>query len=219
MVLESLLLVSALLAPAVPDTLPIPRRELPPNFDGSVSDAEYGPPSLTLATASGPAPVWLVRAGDCVYVAARFRDSLPYWGDDFVLVLDPDGSAGARPGEGDRGWVIRRTLDSSVVYAAQPSGRWEPPGGSRSIGALRAGEGWAVRTRADSSGWSVELRLDARLLAGDAASGRPARLAVRAYADRVPPEQALSTWPAVPAGTRVQLLERTPDLWIPVRLR
>ena len=219
MLVESLVAISALFAQPTPDTLRIAHRAVPPSFDGFASEVEYGAPSLTLRTASGPAPVWLSRAGDCVYVAARFRDSLPYWGDDFVLVLDPDGSAGARPSEGDRGWVVRRTLDSSVVYSAQPSGRWEPPGGARSLGSVRAGEGWAVRTHTDSTGWSLELRLDARLFAGEPSTGRLARLAIRSYADGLPPEQALSTWPGVPPGSRVQLLERTPDLWIPVRLQ
>ncbi len=129
--------VCLVLVAAVPDTVRVARLAHAPVLDGSVSRAEYGEPAILIATAGGAAEVRIALHGDDLYVAATMRDSSFYWGDDFVVSLDPDGSGGAAPGSGDRQWYLRRTLDSSVVGTAS-GGRWPQ---SSMLGAAREGPG------------------------------------------------------------------------------
>ena len=53
------------------DTLRIREAVTAPRFDGVVTDAEYGNPTVTLPTAQGGVKIWVVRSGDTAYVAAR----------------------------------------------------------------------------------------------------------------------------------------------------
>jgi len=121
------LLVALALVPGGGDTLRI--RALtgsPPSFDGVVAEREYGTPSVEMPTAQGGVRVWSVRSGDTVYIAARMTDSTFYWGDDFVISLDPLGDRTPGPGHDDTQWYFRRVLDSSVVNRGR-HGRWMAP--------------------------------------------------------------------------------------------
>ena len=195
-------------APA--DTLRVQALSAVPAIDGRIADGEYGDASVTLQTATGAVRVRLGHRDGALFVGAEIPDSTLYWGDDLVVALDPDGSAGAAPGAGDRLWIIRRAADSSVAVVAAGDGRWEPPGGARTIGATHYGAGWALATRDGGGRWVVELRIDVPA----AASGTP-RIAIRTFNDQ--PGPAWVTWPA-PAGVPAQRVERIPDHWAPLVL-
>src|SRR4051794_9381598 len=109
------------------DTLDVRTLARTPVLDGRVDDAEYGAPAIRITTAAGEALVRVGRRDGYVYIAATLPDTSFYWGDDFVVSIDPDGSGGTNPGDGDRQWYLRRTLDSSAVFTAA-GGRWETPG-------------------------------------------------------------------------------------------
>ena len=145
---------------------------------------------------------------DSLHVQASLPDTSYYWGDDLVVSLDPDGSGGADPGDGDRQWYIRRDADSSVVLTAA-AGRWMTPGKEPPmLGSKRSGEGWLLATSSDSLGWTVHLRIARSLL------GKAPRIAFRTY-DSAP--RGWWSWPAPREGERATLVERTPDRWIPMR--
>lgn len=146
---------------------------------------------------------------DSMFVLATMPDTSFYWGDDFVVSLDVDGSGGKSPGDGDRQWYVRRDPDSSVVSTAS-GGRWAPPGFEPpKLGAARSGDGWAVSTSSDSASWSVHLRIARALL------GKKPRIAFRTYDDA---PQGWWSWPAPREGERATLVERTPDRWIPLEV-
>ncbi len=84
------------------DSLDVRRLGRAPSFDGRVDAAEYGAPSIRIPTAAGEVTAWLGRHDGYLYVAAVLPDSSFYWGDDLVVSIDPDGSGGSSPGDGDR---------------------------------------------------------------------------------------------------------------------
>lgn len=180
-----------------------------PSFDGAVSEGEYGAPSAVLPAAQGGVQVWSVRAGDTVFIAARMRDSTFYWGDDFVISLDPLGDRTPGPGHDDTQWYLRRVLDSSVVNRGR-HGRWMAPGDDPDwrLGKERSGDGWEVRSSSDASGWAVELKLPLLWFADD--SGRRATIAFRSYDDS---PHAWYSWPAPLPGERAIRVEMTPAQW------
>jgi hypothetical protein len=196
------------------DTLRIARAGSAPVFDGVASLAEYGPPAVTLTTQQGAVRVWAVRVADTAYVAARLDDSTFYWGDDFVLSLDPLGDQTPAPGHDDVQWYVRRVLDSSVVYQGR-HGRWMPPGDDPDwrLGSLREEVSWTVKSASDRGGWSVEIRLPLEWF-GDR-TGRRARVGVRTYDDS---PHAWYAWPAPREGERPTRIEQLPERWAVVDL-
>src|SRR4051812_22743214 len=117
--LNVLAAVFAAASPIAADTLTVPSVSTTPVVDGHVDDREYGAPLFRIVTGAGEARVWIARADGFVHIAAVIPDTSFYWGDDFVVSVDADGSAGTSPQTGDRQWYLRRTLDSSVVFSAQ----------------------------------------------------------------------------------------------------
>ena len=205
--------VLCLLQAATPDTVRFQPIARPPALTQVGAVPGFGPPQVELGTRQGAARVWLLRAADTFFVAASIPDSTRYWGDDFVLSLDTQGDGGQSPQHDDFQLYFRRVLDSSVVFRGR-LGRWEPPKGDPDwrLGADRSGGGWEVSAREDTKGWSLLLRLDPAWLEG--AEGRLPRLALRIY-DNDP--QGWFAWP-LPRGTpQPTSIERTPDLWVPVR--
>jgi hypothetical protein len=195
------------------DTLWIRAAERPLRVDLAPDSTTLGSPQVRIQTGQGTALVWLLRARDTVYVAARIPDSTHYWGDDFVLSLDTAGDAAAVPQHDDFQLYFRRVLDSSVVYRGR-SGRWEPPRGDPDwrLGNERAGGGWEVSGRNERGGWSLLLRLDPAWFAGQA--GRLARLAFRIYDDA---PGGWHSWPPPAEGLPAVSVEGTPESWIPVK--
>lgn len=194
------------------DTLPVTRLANVPVLDGRVEVEEYGPAALELVTAAGKVRVWIGQRDDFLYIAAALPDSTFYWGDDFVVSIDPAGHGGSSPTAGSRQWYLRRVLDSSVVSIAE-AGRWSSPGHEPSaLGSTRHHADWDVASTSSSMGWMVELRI--RVAVVNVGAGAP-RVAFRTYNDR---PTGWWTWPVPPAGVPPQRLERTPDLWIPIRL-
>lgn len=191
------------------DTLRIGRAAGAPTFDGRASSAEYGEGTLSLPTRQGTVRIWAVRVGDTAYVAARLDDSSAYWGDDFVMSLDPLGDVTPAPGHDDVQWYVRRVLDSSVVYQGR-HGRWMPPGDDPDwrLGQLREETSWEVRSASDSAGWSVEIRMPLEWF-GDR-TGRRARVAFRVYDDA---PHAWYAWPAPREGERATRVEQLPERW------
>lgn len=213
--LALLLLVQAAAASSAPsaDTLRVPPLAAAHRFDGDADAVEYGAPSLTIPTREGGATVWVRHDGAHVVIAAVLTDRTIYWGDDFIVSLDPEGDGGSVPGDGDMQWYLRRTADSSHVTRAA-GGRWEPPGGAPPLGKRRWGDGWELRSVDGEDGWSLELRLAAVLLRGT--GGRAAAIAFRTFDDQ--PEPGWYTWPSPPPGTPPIGVERQPALWAPLRL-
>lgn len=209
-----LTLIRALGASAAPDTIDPAMPPSAPVVDGVVSPREYdGDPRVRFRTTAGEVRVWIARQGDFVYIAATVPDSTFYWGDDFVVSLDADGSADATPQPGDRQWYLRRTLESSIVSIAT-AGRWNAPGHEPSpLGRVRHTDDWDVASSSSPSGWSVELRIRAATFQGSGAA--LPRLAFRTYNDR---PAGWWSWPAPPPRTPAQQVELSPGLWMPVRL-
>jgi hypothetical protein len=174
------------------------------------SAAEYGPPSATIATPSGPVEIWLVRDTGVVLVAMRAPDRTPAWQDDFVVSLDLGGRPHS-PGQDDFQWYLRRVLDSSVVLRGG-DGRWRPPQDDPDwrLGGERAGGGWELRSQSESAGWSVELRLD------QAYFEREPAIAFRVFNND---PQGWFVWPLVGDLRQPTELEQRPDHWIRVVLR
>ena len=206
-------LVAAFTPSRATDTLDVARLAAAPVLDGSVGRREYGTPALSIPTAAGDVRVWIGRHGDFVHVAAVLPDSTFYWGDDFVVSLDPRGIGGETPGAGARQWYLRRTLDSSIVATAV-NGRWQQPGTTPPmLGATRHHAEWDVASASSASGWSVELRIrTSAVRTGDAAP----RIAFRTFNDA---PQGWWSWPAAPSGVPAQRVERSPSLWAPMALR
>lgn len=196
------------------ETLLIRTIERPPTRGVAADSSRYGLPQVRIPTRQGTALVWLLRASDTVFVAAKIPDTTPYWGDDFVLSLDTKGEGGSNPQHDDFQLYFRRVVDSSVVFRGR-LGRWEPPKGDPDwrLGPDRSGGGWEVSALDSGKGWSLLLRLDPAWLEG--AGGKLPRLALRIY-DNDP--QGWFAWP-LPRGTpQPSSIERTPDLWAPIRL-
>lgn len=194
-------------APTMPDTIVVAAAPKAPVLDGRVSDAEYGGVVRRIETAAGGVRVWVAQHGGFIYVAADLPDTSFYWGDDFVVSLDANGSADASPQTGDRQWYLRRVLDSSVVSVAS-GGRWNTPGQPQAkLGAARGGDDWSVASASTTSGWAVELRVRESVL--DASVALP-RIAFRTYNDN---PSGWWSWPSPPTGAPAQRVERSPDLW------
>jgi hypothetical protein len=178
-------------------------------FDGSVSAAEYGAPSVVIPTAHGTVEIWLVRRGDTAYVAARIADSTVSWADDFVVSIDPLGDGTPGPGHDDTQWYLRRMLDSSVANQGR-HGRWMPPSDDPDwrLGKARSLDGWEVLGASDAAGWSVELMLPVAWFVDETA--RQATIAFRSY-DNDP--SAWYAWPAPREGERPTRIEMLPARW------
>lgn len=209
--IAALVAVLAVVGPA--DTLQVARARSAPRFDGVASAAEYGAPLVSLATGQGHADIWVVRDGAAIVIAAHLPDSTFYWGDDFVVSLDPRGDAAETPAGDDIQWYIRRTADSSVVSRGR-HGRWGAPNDDPDwrLGAAREGEGWALRTVSDAAGWSVELRVDDGWFAGE--NGVLPQIAFRTYDDA---PHGWWSWPAARPGEPGHVVERAPRRWVVIR--
>lgn len=195
------------------DTLQVRTISSPPGREEIPDSVRYGLPQIRLSTRQGTARIWLLRSADTFFVAAALPDSTHYWGDDFVLSIDTRGDGGTSPQHDDFQWYIRRTLDSSVVFRGR-SGRWEPPKGDPDwrLGTERSGGGWEVSGRNGPAGWTLVMRLDPVWLLG--ADGQLPRLAVRIF-DNDP--QGWFAWPLPPGTPQPSSVEKTPDIWAPVR--
>lgn len=185
---------------------------VPPVFDGRVSEAEYGAPSIEIPRPGGVIRLWLRRDSAFVYVAAWIPDSSVAWSDALLLSLDTGGDRSPGPMHDDFQWEFRRVLDSSVVFRGD-GGRWRVPRDDPDwrLGAGREGGGWEVRSASDAVGWSVEFRVDPYYLSQ--APGRLPGLALRIHDDD---PQAWYIWPAAPGLRQPTELERRPGLWAAV---
>jgi hypothetical protein len=195
------------------DTLFIRAVDHLPSTAASIDRAALGQPQLRMRTGQGVASVWVLRARDTVFVAARIPDSTSYWGDDFVISLDTRGDGSPTPQHDDFQLYFRRILDSSVVFRGR-NGRWEPPRNDPDwrLGASRSGGGWEVSGRTDGLGWSLTVRLDPAWFAGEAE--HLPRIAFRIYDDS---PSGWFTWPRSSGLAQPSWLEQTPRLWAPVR--
>jgi hypothetical protein len=194
------------------DTITVSRLEKSPSPSIAIDSVKLGPPQVKIPTRQGSALVWLLRAGDTVFIAASISDTSQYWGDDFVLSLDTRGDGAADPQHDDFQWYFRRTIDSSVVYRGR-NGHWQPPRDDPDwrLGTDRSGAGWEVAAQNRSDGWSLLLRLAPEWFQGE--NGARPRIAFRVY-DNSP--DGWFSWPA-PKGTEpATLVERTPSRWVPV---
>jgi hypothetical protein len=200
-------------ASAAADTIDVVHLSTAPVMDGRVGEGEYGKPTLEIQTTSGSVRVWLGRRDDYLYLAADLPDTTYYWGDDFVVSIDPRGRGGDTPDVGDRQWYLRRQLDSSFVVVAE-AGRWYGRDTRPApLAATRHHADWDVASTSSARGWMVELRVrTAAIKPGDAAP----RVALRTYNDQ---PAGWWSWPAAPDGTPPQRVERTPKLWMPLRMR
>jgi len=205
----SLLFCAFCLSAGPADSLDVRRLSRAPVLDGRVDAAEYGAASIRMAAAAGEVTAWVGRHDGYIYIAASLPDSSFYWGDDLVVSIDPDGSGGTSPGDGDRQWYLRRALDSSVVLTAA-GGRWETPGKpTPMLGTARHRADWDVASSSTASGWMIELRIRESALTAP-------RLALRTY-NNAP--QGWWSWPAPAAGVPAQRVERSPEQWVVLRLR
>jgi hypothetical protein len=168
---------------------------------------------VVLATAQGNASVWLLRAADTLFVAARIPDRSRSWADALAICFDAGGDRAAAPAHDDFQWSLRRTLDSSVVYRGR-AGRWAPPLDDPDwrLGPSRSGGGWEVAGRDDARGWTVVLRLDPAWLEGEL--GRRPAIGFRLHDDD---PSRWYAWPPQHTSAGAAVLERTPALWVPVR--
>jgi hypothetical protein len=194
------------------DSLSIPATTGQVRFDGVPSEAEYGAPAVLLPLAAGTVPIWLRRDSAWVYIAASIPDSTFYWGDDFVVSLDPQGDRAPSPQADDVQWYFRRVLDSSVVFRGE-AGTWHPPKDDSDwrLGAERDGIGWAVRAVSCTTGWSLELRVDVAYF--EERRGRLPGIAFRIFDDA---PQGWFPWPAHAGVKHPTEIERRPMLWAAV---
>ena len=194
------------------DTLRIRAIPQPPAAAARLDSLAWGTPQLSIPTAQGRASVWLLRAEDTLFIAARIPDRSRSWGDAFTVCFDVTGDGASAPGHDDFQWSFQRALDSSVVYRGR-AGRWTPPLDDPDwrLGSARAGGGWEVIGGDDSLGWTLVLRLDPAWLEGERGR-RPAIAFVIHDGD----PNRWYPWPPQRTSADVTLLERTPALWVPV---
>jgi len=183
-----------------------------PAADARLDTVAWGPPQLTIPTRQGRASVWLLRAADTVFVAARIPDRSESWADAFSVCLDVAGDRAAAPAHDDFLFELRRDLDSSVVYRGR-GGRWQPPLDDPDwrLGAEHAGGGWEAATASDASGWSLVLRLDPAWLAGDGGARPGVAFVIH---DNDP--NSWFAWPSAGGDGPPTALDSSPDRWIPV---
>jgi hypothetical protein len=186
----------------------------PPLAHSSLDSTAWGPPQITVATRSGQASVWLLRAADSVFVVARVPDRTPSWADAVSLCIDLSGDRAPAPAHDDFQFTLRRVLDSSVVYRGR-NGRWQPPHDDPDwrVGATHAGGGWEAAAASDSAGWSLVLRLDRAWFAGE--GGRRPGIAFIVHNDD---PSSWGAWPSRGDRSLLQDLDRTPSVWGSVRL-
>lgn len=194
------------------DTLRVRPAQQAPSMDGVATAKEYGQPAFTIPTAQGGIQVWAVWRGDTAWIAAQLHDSTYYWGDDFVVSIDPLGDRTPGPGHDDTQWYLRRMLDSSVVNQGR-HGRWMPPNDDADwrLGTTRSTENWAVEASSGPREWSVELKLPLAWLTDE--TGRRATIAFRSYDDS---PHAWYAWPEPLPGERPTKVEMTPVEWASV---
>jgi hypothetical protein len=195
-----------------PASLSIREITRAPAVNEAVDSTRLGRPSIRIPTSQGAALLWILRASDTVFLAARIPDSSFSANDALALSIDIRGSGGAAPGHDDFQWDLHRVLDSSVVYRGS-NGRWQPPRDDPDwrLGPERSGGGWEVSGTNRRDGWSVLLRLDPAWFAGD--SGRPPRIAIRVYDSA---QSRWYTWPAPQGSTPPSRVEQSPALWISI---
>jgi hypothetical protein len=207
------LLALALLQLLSTDTLKIGSIDRAPRPGLMIDSSSLGSPHVRIRTRQGTALVWLVRAGDTVFIATSLPDSTPYWGDDFVVSLDTRGDGAPDPQHDDFQLYFRRVLDSSVVFRGR-NGRWEPPRADPDwrLGSERSGGGWEVTGRERRTGWDLLLRMDPAWFAGE--DDRLPRIAFRIYDDA---PSGWFAWPPPQGSTPHSRVEQAPSLWVPVR--
>jgi hypothetical protein len=172
-----------------------------------VDSAALGPPQLRLELRDASASFWLLRSADTVVVLGRVPDATQSWNDEVVVSLHLTGEAAATPQHDDFQWVLRRTLDSSVVFRGRGN-RWEPPRSDPDwrLGPDHSGGGWKVATREVTGGWWVLLRLEGPWFPRRV--DPPPRLAVRLL------DSESSAWAAWPSGkVHPSEVEASPELW------
>lgn len=197
------------------DTLRVHDIPEPPAPLSSSATIAYRGPQLSIPTGQGRAEIWMLRSLDTVFVLVVMVDSTRHWADEFAFSIDTHGDGGVRPGHDDFQWVFRRVTDSTVIFRGR-NGRWEPPKADPDwrLGRDRAGGGWEVSGLDRPLDWTLLLRLDPSWFEG--AGGRLPRVAFRVY-DNDPP--GWFAWPLLKGIPQATLVERTPDLWSPVRSR
>lgn len=207
-----MLLLLALLQTAAPagaaDSIRI--REVPAAPEPSAApDSRWGAPQVTLTTRQGQASLWLLRAADTFFVVARVPDRSPSWADALTICLDLSGDRSPAPEHDDFELVLRRALDSSLVYRGR-NGRWQPPLDDPDwrVGPSHAGGGWEASSASDSAGWLLVLRLDPAWFAGEA--GRRPGIAFILYDDD---PSAWYGWPMPSSVTSPVMLDRAPGAW------
>ena len=207
MIVPNLVLLAAALLGS--DTLRVRSIAQSPRMDGVASVEEYGQPTLTMPTAQGGVQVWAVLRGDTAWIAARMQDSTYYWGDDFVVSIDPLGDRTPGPGHDDTQWYLRRMLDSSVVNQGR-HGRWMQPGDDPDwrLGPTRVSESWEVQGNSTATEWSVELKLPLTWFTDE--TGRHATITFRSYDDS---PHAWYVWPVPRPGERPTRVEMDPGQW------
>jgi hypothetical protein len=211
--LLGLLLAVVLFNPGPTDTLRLRTVAGPPAADGHVDSTAWGDPQIRIPTRQGSASIWLLRAGDSVFIAASLPDATPSWADALAICFDVGGDGGDAPQHDDFQWSFQRVLDSSVVYRGR-AGRWEPPHDDPDwrLGPDHSGGGWQVSSDRGVHGWTIVLRLDPAWLDGQ--DGRRPRVGFRIHDDD---PNGWYPWPAVEARAGATLLERTPALWVPLK--
>ena len=184
-----------------------------PAADGRLDTLAWGPAQAEIATAQGRASVWLLRAADTVFLAARIPDRSQSWADAVSVGLDVAGDRAAAPAHDDFLFVLRRVLDSSVVFRGR-GGRWQPPLDDPDwrLGSRHGGGGWEVSAASDPSGWSLVLRLDPAWLAGDA--GRRPGIALVIH-DNDP--NGWFGWPPAERAGPPAALDLSPGKWVRVQ--
>lgn len=194
------------------DTLRIRPVARPPSVRQAIDTTTLGQPQIRFRTGQGLASLWLLRASDTLFVAARIHDSTRYWTDELVMSLDTHGDGSAAPDHDDFQWCLRRVIDSSIVFRGR-NGHWEPPRGDPDwrLGSARSGGGWEISTADATNAWTILLRLDPAWLKE---ADRPPRIAFRVY-DNAP--QGWFAWPVVKGIPLAVEVERTPSLWAPIR--
>lgn len=211
-------LLVGLLAGFVPVTgvvaqgIKVPVAAKAPVLDGRVAKNEYAAPTVRIAVPLGEVQVSMTRHGGYLYIAAVLPDTSMYWGDDFVVSFDANGSGGAAPDVGDRQWYLRRVLDSSVVFVvdAAAKGRWNPDGVTpKLLGGKRHDDVWDVAASSTATGWSVELRIRESLFS----AGHPPRVSFRTYNDK---PRGWFTFPQALDGKPLSV-ERVPLQWVALR--
>jgi hypothetical protein len=198
-----------------PESITVTTAKKAPVVDGKVFSAEYGAPKLRFPGVSGDVSVSLTRSGGYLYIAAELPDTSMYWGDDFVVSFDLNGSGGDTPDVGDQQWYLRRVLDSSVVFVVDQAakGRWVAAGITPPLlKEKRHDADWDVASSSTAQGWSVELRVREGIIP----KGAKPRVTFRTYNDK---PRGWRSYPKAAADSLTLRVERNPGMWIPLLLR